>query len=129
MLTDATTHALQLNIVTFLAKRLFDTTKAAQAGNAGVPFKKVLEEARFLSLPSAKVNGPSSCFSPCCVVAAGMLDMAEQPNRFHLALCASEAWPGRFDLLATTRDAGTYSQHTHTLTHAGVLFSTRGQRR
>ncbi|CAM9459566.1 unnamed protein product [Ectocarpus fasciculatus] len=28
--------------------------KAAQAGNAGIPFKKVLEEARFLSLPKAK---------------------------------------------------------------------------
>lgn len=48
--------ALQLNIVTFLAKRLFDTTKVAQAGNAGIPFKKVLEEAKFLSLPRAKVG-------------------------------------------------------------------------
>eukprot|EP00903_Cladosiphon_okamuranus_P011700 g11004.t2 len=46
--------ATHLNIVTFLAKRLFDTTKVAQAGNAGVAFKKVLEEARFLSLPMAK---------------------------------------------------------------------------
>lgn len=49
-------HAFQLNIVTFLAKRLFDTTKVAQAGNAGIPFKKVLEEAKFLSLPVAKVH-------------------------------------------------------------------------
>lgn len=48
---------MQLNICTFLGKRLFDTTKAAQAGNAGVPFKKVLEEARYLSLPRAKVRG------------------------------------------------------------------------
>ena len=46
-------------MVTFLAKRLFDTTKAAQAGNAGIPFKKVLDEAKFLSLPRAKVNGGS----------------------------------------------------------------------
>lgn len=53
--TCSPTPPLQLNIVTFLAKRLFDTTKVAQAGNAGVPFKKVLEEARFLSLPLAKV--------------------------------------------------------------------------
>ncbi|CBJ28915.1 conserved unknown protein [Ectocarpus siliculosus] len=52
--TKATSKATHLNIVTFLAKRLFDTTKAAQAGNAGIPFKKVLEEARFLSLPRAK---------------------------------------------------------------------------
>ncbi|CAM9368398.1 unnamed protein product [Ectocarpus sp. 4 AP-2014] len=52
--TKVTSKATHLNIVTFLAKRLFDTTKAAQAGNAGIPFKKVLEEARFLSLPRAK---------------------------------------------------------------------------
>lgn len=43
-------------MVTFLAKRLFDTTKTAQAGNAGIPFKKVLDEAKFLSLPRAKVG-------------------------------------------------------------------------
>ena len=64
----ALTAALQLNIVTFLAKRLFDTTKVAQAGNAGVPFKKVLEEARFLSLPLAKVSALASSSSVCSLL-------------------------------------------------------------
>lgn len=45
----------QLNIVSFLAKRLLYTTKIAQADNAGIPFKKVVEEAKFLTLPRAKV--------------------------------------------------------------------------
>ena len=46
----------QLNIMSFLAKRVFEITKVAQAGNAGIPFKKILEEVKFLSLPRAKVK-------------------------------------------------------------------------
>lgn len=45
----------QLNIVSFLAKKLLYTAKVAQADNAGIPFKKVVEEAKFLSLPRVKV--------------------------------------------------------------------------
>lgn len=47
---------VQLNIVRFLAKRLFETSKVGHHDNAGLPFKKVLEEVRFLSLPRAKVS-------------------------------------------------------------------------
>ena len=42
--------------MTFLAKRIFESTKVAQAGNAGIPFKKILEEVKFMSLPQAKVK-------------------------------------------------------------------------
>lgn len=60
----------QLNLCSFLAYRVFDSHKAAQAGGPGVPFNRIVDEARYLTIPAAKVWCVMQCgpgkYTPQC---------------------------------------------------------------